>query len=338
MRRHSGERAAQVLLRIPATQLGGLPHRQSRRDVSVQGVVRRRLIGQHIGDEAAADQLRQHLGAIADQADRQRPARPLRLVAPAQRFVQRRRRAVEVARVEAALDARRIHFDHQADGVVHRGGERLGAAHSAEPAAQHDAPLERSPEMALRHGAERLVRALQNSLRPDVNPRARGHLAVHDEALSLELAEHLPCRPATDQVRVGDQDAGRFGMRREHTHRLSRLHQQRLVVLERRQRPTYGVERRPVAHRLAGAAVHDELVRPLGHLRVQVVHEHPQGGLLNPTLAGALRSPRRADDSGGTHVASGSNFPARIPAATRSISAVSGRSPCRGGAAPRTAA
>src|SRR5438477_4117346 len=53
----------------------------------------------------------------------------------------------------------------------------------------------------------------------------------------------------------------------------------------------------PGARRPAGAAVDDEAVGILGHVGVEVVHEHAQGGFLNPALAGALRPARGADDA-----------------------------------------
>src|ERR1700690_2229118 len=56
---------------------------------------------------------------------------------------------------------------------------------------------------------ERLERALQDALGADVDPRPSGHLAVHRQALALELAEDLPGGPLADQVRIGDQDPGR---------------------------------------------------------------------------------------------------------------------------------
>src|SRR5207249_1285640 len=51
----------------------------------------------------------------------------------------------------------------------------------------------------------------------------------------------------------------------------------------------------PVARRLAGPAVDDQLVGLLGDLRVEVVHEHPESGLLWPAFARQLRPPRRAN-------------------------------------------
>src|SRR5205807_2358018 len=56
-----------------------------------------------------------------------------------------------------------------------------------------------------------------------------------------------------------------------------------------------GVERLPRPGGLPGPPVHDEVLRALRNLRVQVVHEHPEGGLLGPSLAGELRSAWRAD-------------------------------------------
>ena len=111
----------------------------------------------------------------------------------------------------------------------------------------------------------------------------------------LELAEVLPRRPAADEVAVGDQHARRARVRAEHADRLAALHEQRLVVLERAQRCDDRVERLPAARRLPGAAVDDEVVRPLGDVGIEVVHQHAERGFLLPALAGELGAARRAD-------------------------------------------
>ena len=80
---------------------------------------------------------------------------------------------------------------------------------------------------------ERLVGALDDALRADVNPRAGGHLAVHDEAELLQLVELLPVGPVADEVGVADEHARRVVVGAEDADRLARLHQQRLVVVER---------------------------------------------------------------------------------------------------------
>ena len=79
--------------------------------------------------------------------------------------------------------------------------------------------------------------------------------------LRLELAEVLPGGPLADQVRVGDQHARRVGVRPEHAHRLARLHQQRLVVVERLRSVATMRRSSPVARGLAGAAVDDQVLR-----------------------------------------------------------------------------
>ena len=55
--------------------------------------------------------------------------------------------------------------------------------------------------------------------------------------------------------------------------------------------------------RPAGPAVDDEVVRVLGDLRVEVVHEHPERGFLLPAAAGQLGAARGADGAGSGHAA-----------------------------------
>ena len=100
------------------------------------------------------------------------------------------------------------------------------------PAVRIQRPRAIAVEVRARAGAERLVRALHDALRADVDPRARRHLAVHHEALAVELVEVLPRRPVRHEVRVRDQHARRVRVRPENADRLARLHEQRLVVLQ----------------------------------------------------------------------------------------------------------
>src|SRR5260370_42593881 len=62
------------------------------------------------------------------------------------------------------------------------------------------------------------------------------------------------------------------------------------------------MKRRPVPCRFAGAAVDDEVLRPLGNLGVEVVAEHPQRRLLLPAagaeLGAACGANRRRDGRG----------------------------------------
>ncbi len=159
-------------------------------------------------------------------------------------------------------------------------------------------PASEPPNRLAGHRTERLVRALQDALRADVDPRAGGHLAVHRQALGLELAELGPGRPVADQVGVGDQHARRPLVRAEHADRLARLHQQRLVVGERLEGADDRVVRLPAAGRLAGAAVDDEVFGALGHLGIEVVHQHAHRRLGLPGLRGDGGAAGSAD--GGT--------------------------------------
>src|SRR4029077_8699686 len=115
-------------------------------------------------------------------------------------------------------------------------------------------------KMTARGGSERFVGSLQNALGSDVNPAAGGHLTVHREAAVLEVAEVLPRGPGGNEQRVGDEHARRAGVRAEDGDGLARLHEQRLVVIERAEGGDDRVEAAPVARRLSRAAVDDEIV------------------------------------------------------------------------------
>ena len=100
------------------------------------------------------------------------------------------------------------------------------------------------------------------------------------------------------QVRVGDQHPRRVGVGAEDADRLAGLDQQRLVGLELLQRRDDAVEVVPGPRRPADAAVDHELVRVLGHVGVQVVHQHPHRRLGQPGLGADLGAGRRVDVAG----------------------------------------
>ena len=157
------------------------------------------------------------------------------------------------------------------------------------PAVRIQRPARLPPIVLARHLDEGLVGALHDALAADVDPRARRHLAEHHQALAVELVEMLPGRPVRHEVGVGDQHARRVGVGAEDADRLARLHQQRLVGLELAQRRDDAVEALPVARRAADAAIDDELVRPLGDLGIEVVHQHAQRRLGQPALGRDVR-------------------------------------------------
>ena len=128
-------------------------------------------------------------------------------------------------------------LDREHRRAGHRRRERLRAAHAAEPAGQDPLVGELAAVVLPPRFGEGLVGALHDALAADVDPRARRHLAVHHQALAVELVEVLPRRPLRHEVRVGDQHARRVGVRLEHADRLARLDQQRLVVVRARAAP-----------------------------------------------------------------------------------------------------
>ena len=132
-------------------------------------------------------------------------------------------------------------------------------------------------------------------MRADIDPRARSHLPIHHQALSLEFVEMLERRPASNQIAVGDQNARCFFVGAQNADRLAGLHHQRLIVFELRQRIDDAIERVPITRRLAAAAIDDELFRPFRDFRVEVVHQHAQRAFGLPALCVETRTPRRAN-------------------------------------------
>ena len=195
-----------------------------------------------------------------------------------------------------------VHVDDQAGPLVHGHGQRLGAAHAAASGGQGQGAGEGPSEALGGHGGERLVGALDDALRADVDPGPGGHLPVHGQAEGLEPAELRPGGPVPDEVRVGDQDSRGPLVGAHHTDRPSGLDQHGLVVAQRRQRPDQGMEAGPVAGRPARPAVDHERVRVLGDLWVEVVLQHPQRSLLRPAQRCAGRSPGRANPDRGAEL------------------------------------
>ena len=231
--------------------------------------------------------------------ERPRPAAAARAHAR-ERVVERVGRLVEVARLEPPLEPGRVDLDAEDGRVEHGRGERLRAAHAAEAGRQHRPPGEvAGAEVLLGRGGERLVRALQDPLGADVDPAAGRHLAEHRQPERLEAAELVPRRPARHEHRVRDQHARRARVRPEDADGLAALDEQRLVVAEVEQRADERAQALVVPRRLARAAVDDELLRPLGHLAVEVVEQHAERRLGLPGARVQLRAARRADRATG---------------------------------------
>ena len=264
-------------------------------------VVRAGLVGHQIGLAAArprtARQLRQHIGRIAEQADGNRLAARTMRFDQGQRIVQIARLLVEVARAQAKINARLLAFDDQRAGAREARRQRLRAAHAAEPRAQDPAPRPRTAIVLASGLGKRLVGTLHNALAADVDPAACRHLAVHEQAFTVQFIEMLPVGPGRHQVGVGQQHTRSARVRLEYPHRLAGLDEQCLVGFQCLERGKDLVIAGPVARGAANPAVDHQRLRVLGHLRIEVVLNHPVGSLGQPILAIQLAAARRAHDA-----------------------------------------
>ena len=156
--------------------------------VAVQRIVRAGLVGEHIGHDAAAGQLRHA-------RRRSCPPGPRTWLAFAHCASRRMRsassrscaHAVAIARVEAALDA--LRDPRRCRGSTRRSWWRPAAARRPCRPCRRKRPACRPaiPPKCLRaSGGEGFVGALHDALAADVNPRPGRHLAVHGEAQAFE--------------------------------------------------------------------------------------------------------------------------------------------------------
>jgi hypothetical protein len=141
-----------------------------------------------------------------------------------QSLVERVDHHIDIARLQTALGARWVDLDDEANAFVHSNGQGLCTPHTAEAGGEHELPAEAPPPFLPGQRAQCFIGALQNALRADVDPTARGHLPIHDEPLGGERVEVLLGRPVGHQVRVGDEHTRGIGVGGEHGHRLARLH------------------------------------------------------------------------------------------------------------------
>ncbi len=285
--------------------LRGLPlrHAPARGQVAVDQVVGRGLVGHEVGPQAARlgafHQFGQHLGRVAQQRDRDGFLARRVVADQRQRVVDVAGLLVHVARAQAEVDAALLALDVERAGTGQRGGQRLRAAHATQ-AGGEDPAAGQVVAVVLAAGLdEGLERALHDALAADVDPRARRHLPVHEQALAVQFVEVFPVGPFGHQVAVGEQHARHVDVRLEHAHRLARLHEQGLVLFEVFQRSQDLVEAGPVARGAADAAINHQVPRVLRHLGVQVVLDHPVGGFGHPVLAMQGVAARGADHAGG---------------------------------------
>ncbi len=221
MLRHRGGRCRRSADRVAHALLIPLLDRPALRQVTVDRVVRGGLIRHRIRLDAAFVQGVQYIDDIAEQRHRNRLAADPGGIEQCQRFVQGFRLRIHIARLQPLIDAALAALDRQHAEPRHGGRERLRSAHAAEARGEYPLAVQFAAEVPPSHLDEGLVRPLHDALAADVDPRACRHLAVHGEALAVELVEMLPGRPVRHQIGIGDEHARRIGVGREHAHGLS---------------------------------------------------------------------------------------------------------------------
>ncbi len=295
---HGGARRLFDRLRIALALGAPFAQRPALGQIAVDRIVGRGLVGDDVGMNAARGQFREDVGGIAEQADGLRLTRLGPGVDHGQRLVEGGGLLVDITGAQAEIDPGLVAFHGEAAGTGHDGGQRLGAAHAAETGGQDPLALEVAVIMLAAGFSEGLVGALDDALGADVDPGTGGHLAVHGQALLIQLVEMIPGRPVGHQVGIGDQDPRRILVGPEHADRLAGLDQQGFGLFQAFQRGNDAVEVVPCAGRAADAAVDDQLMRVFRHVRMQVVHKHAQRSLRQPGLGIQLRSGRREHVAG----------------------------------------
>ncbi len=202
---------------------------------------------------------------------------------------------VDVAGFQAEIDAHLLTLDVQRARTGQGRGQRLRATHAAQAGGQDPTALEVGIVVLATGLDEGFIGALHDALATDVDPTAGGHLAVHGQALGVELVEVFPTGPVRHQVGVGDQHARGVAVGLEHAHRLAGLHQQGFVVVQVGEAFDDLVVALPVARRAADATVDHQFLGVLGHFRVEVVHQHAQRRFGQPALGGQRVTARGAD-------------------------------------------
>ena len=197
----------------------------------------------------------------------------------------------------ALFQALHAHVGHQRGAIIHGDRQGLRAAHAAASSSHVERPLQCSAKVLPRALRKRLIGALQNSLRANVDPASRSHLPVHHQPARAQIIEVFLRRPVRHQVGIGDHHPRRIGVRANNANWLAALHQQRLVRFQFLQALDDCIKALPVTRSLSAASVHHQVLGAFRHFWIQIVHQHAHSGFSGPGLAGALVSARGANDS-----------------------------------------
>ncbi len=280
------------------------------RHVPFERVVRRGLVGEHVGGDAAPTRCSSRSTALASTAieTARRSSRAASARSTRSRDVGRH--LVEVARVEPPPDARRVDLGDQADALVHRHRQRLRAAHAAEAGGDDETAGEacrRSAGARTRRGSRRCPAGC-----PACRCRSTSRPSSGRTWSGRALRAAGTRRPSPTWGRAASWRSAPAARPRGCGRPPPACPTARAAS---RPRPAAAAWRRwrrtpPSCAPPAGAAVDDQLLRVLRHLGIEVVHQHAQRRLLLPAAAGELAAARRAhftrtDSRRGRNVESG---------------------------------
>jgi hypothetical protein len=141
---------------------------------------------------------------------------------------------------------------------------------------------------------EGLVGALHDALRADIDPRARRHLAVHHQPLRSSSLKWSQLAHCGTRLELAISTRGASAWVRNTPTGLPDWTSSVSSAFEGLQRGDDAVEVLPGARGPANAAIDHQLVRVLGHVRVQIVHQHPHRRFGEPSCF-AVISGRSAD-------------------------------------------
>ena len=182
----------------------------------------------------------------------------------------------------ARLYPRPVHLggDRDTAGDVRR--LRLRAAHAAEARGDVETspqPVAALAELDAARVEDGVVGAVDDALRPDVHPAARGHLPVVGDAELHRAVPLLLVVEDADHQAVGEHHARRGGGGFKEAERVSRFKDEGLVRRQDLKVFLYQKILHPVLADLPRLAVGDELVGIEGDVEVEVVVDHHLKGL-----------------------------------------------------------
>ena len=141
----------------------------------------------------------------------------------------------------------------------------MRAAHAAQASGQNETPMQIIVEMAFGDARKDFVGSLDDALRADILPVARGEAAPADEIPLFQGVEIFRRRPLPDHVAIGHDDQRRLHMGAQHSDRFAGLDDEGLILVHRFEHAHDRIVRGPVARGTSQRGIDDEVRRIFAH-------------------------------------------------------------------------